>query len=390
MTGSNSLKMLISKKIQADLGYFEVKVTTCLQEKENLLQNLQKSLEVKDAIIEGLNEKLEEVRTHMQAYVSDCTKKDEVIKDFEERVMEYSLTNSKKEQEINILIQMIREEKAMVQFLSQSKMEDTRDIAEIRTNLEDMVMSYNQEQRNNSVKNIEAMLKDIDEVDNDDALTEEIDLNESIEMQRLLMEKEDKVEYKQMLNQDLDTIPGLIVNKRSKSDDIGVEIAQTADTISNRIDSLLGKLNEKEHEKMKFISNNDYKISLKAKAKSFFDYKLEQENPAEKKLKVDINKLNLKPGINYSTYTYKSVDPMNYSSSLIEPNKVQTIIYEEMQDSEKLSCHKCNLTYNTKSGLVLHMQSKHEGIRYTCNTCNHTVTQKANLKKHMRMQHNNE
>ena len=169
MTGSNSVKMLISKKIQADLGYFEVKVTTCLQEKENLLQNLQKGLGVKDAIIEGLNEKLEEVRTHMQAYVLDCTKKDEVIKDFEERVMEYRLTNSKKEQEINVLIQMIREEKAMVQFLSQSKMEETRDTAEIKTNLEDMVMSYNQEQINKSDRNIEAMLKDIDEVDNDDA-----------------------------------------------------------------------------------------------------------------------------------------------------------------------------------------------------------------------------
>ena len=102
MTGSNSLKMLISKKIQADLGYFEVKVTACLQEKENLLQNLQKGLEVKDAIIEGLDEKLEEVRTYMQAYVLDCTKKDEVIKDLKERVMEYRLTNSKKEQEINV------------------------------------------------------------------------------------------------------------------------------------------------------------------------------------------------------------------------------------------------------------------------------------------------
>ena len=88
LTGSNYLKMLISKKILADLGYFEVKVTTCLREKENLLQNLQKGLEVKDAIIDELNEKLEEVRTHMQAYVLDCTKKDEVIKDFEERVMD--------------------------------------------------------------------------------------------------------------------------------------------------------------------------------------------------------------------------------------------------------------------------------------------------------------
>ena len=63
---------------------------------------------------------------------------------------------------------------------------------------------------------------------------------------------------------------------------------------------------------------------------------MEQENPAEKKFKLDINKLNLKPGINYSTYTYKSVDPINYSSSLIEPNKVQTNISEEMQDSEKI------------------------------------------------------
>ena len=71
------------------------------------------------------------------------------------------------------------------------------------------------------------MLKDFNEVDNDDALTEEIDLNESIEMERLLVEKEDKVEKKQMLNQDLDTIADPIVNKHTKSEDIGVEIVDS-------------------------------------------------------------------------------------------------------------------------------------------------------------------
>ena len=73
------------------------------------------------------------------------------------------------------------------------------------------------------------------------------------------------------------------VNKYRESEEVGVEIDHTSDTLSNMIDGLLGNINEKKDDKMELISNYDYKelislnqVSRKAKTESTLDYKMEK------------------------------------------------------------------------------------------------------------------
>ena len=241
MIGSNSLKMLVRKIIQADISEFEVNVSTHLQEKEILVQNLQKGSEAKDVKIVELNKKLEEQKVHFQAFVLDCKTKDEVIRALQVKVRDTNLTNSKKEKEINILVQMIIEEKAKAEILNKSETQETRDITEVRSILEDSITSEIQEKINESHESKEALSKDIAEYDNEDVLTENIELNESLEMEKCLEEKEVQDEYIPIQNQYMDT--DLI-----ESEEVSVEVAHTADALSNMIDSLLGKLNYNKYE----------------------------------------------------------------------------------------------------------------------------------------------
>ena len=49
----------------------------------------------------------------------------------------------------------------------------------------------------------------------------------------------------------------------------------------------------------------------------------------------------------------------------------------------------CQYEYqaNQSNNLTLHIQSKHEGVKYACNQCEYKATQKTNLRTHKKKKH---
>ena len=368
MIGSNSLKTLVSQFIHLDIADFEVKVSTHIQEKENLVQNLQKCSEAKDIKIEELNKKLEEEKIYFQAMILDSTKKDEVIRALEVKVRETTLKNSKNEKKIESLVQMIREEKAKVKFLDKRKTQETWDIAEIRSILGDSITSEIQEKINKSSSNIKSISKDIAKYGNEDILTEKIDLNEFLEMERFQGEKDVQDEYIPIQNQYMDS--DLI-----KNEEVSVDIAHT-DTLSD------------------MINNYDYKDHITLTESS--DDKFEKEKPSEGTGSVETIISNGELYPDNSKLTNKLFELTDFSRYIAERRKLPNNSQKEYQDrklfqiiqtSNKISCNDCKLMYNTTAGFVLHRKSIHEGIKYKCDKCNYEGTQKGNLKTHRKVKH---
>ena len=238
------MEKLVAKSCQSDTKALKAKVIACIQEKYQIIQTLQ--LEAK-----ARNTKLVEIRKNLESEIvlfrqlrQDCTKKDKVIEDLELRVQENNLTNLKLEKKMSILITMIREERAKVRFLTQEKTQEDQEIADIRSNMEARVIS------NNSVCATFAELNSkVANDDNDDALTEEIELNESLEMEKLLEEEED------IGDKDGDGLDTFADNGKEKIEESEDEIIDTADTLSNMIDTLLGKLGDKKDD---YIDKENY------------------------------------------------------------------------------------------------------------------------------------
>jgi len=59
-------------------------------------------------------------------------------------------------------------------------------------------------------------------------------------------------------------------------------------------------------------------------------------------------------------------------------------------DGVRFPCHLCNFFATRKSTLKTHIASIHEGIKYPCDLCTYAATQKSALKRHMRTIHNPE
>ena len=55
--------------------------------------------------------------------------------------------------------------------------------------------------------------------------------------------------------------------------------------------------------------------------------------------------------------------------------------------SKIFKCEECDAVFKTKSGLLGHTKSKHEGIVYSCNQCNYKATQQGHLKAHKQSKH---
>ena len=55
---------------------------------------------------------------------------------------------------------------------------------------------------------------------------------------------------------------------------------------------------------------------------------------------------------------------------------------EVVSESDKYVCDQCQNTYNHKSDLTRHIQSKHEGIKYGCEQCDFQANDKSALTKH--------
>ena len=52
-------------------------------------------------------------------------------------------------------------------------------------------------------------------------------------------------------------------------------------------------------------------------------------------------------------------------------------------DSHYFKCDDCDYVSNKKISLKVHVQSKHEGVRYPCDLCDYQATQRGRLRVHM-------
>ena len=135
----------------------------------------------------------------------------------------------------------------MVRLLSQNKVQEDKETADIRSSLEERVISFNVE----CITTADLDTNSTDD-DNDDAYTEHIELSESLEMETLLEDNADK-EDKHKDGQDLNTSVIHGIEKFANIQETEDEITHTADTISSMIDNILGKFGDKKED------NNDFK-----------------------------------------------------------------------------------------------------------------------------------
>ena len=68
---------------------------------------------------------------------------------------------------------------------------------------------------------------------------------------------------------------------------------------------------------------------------------------------------------------YPALDLAAYSPDMDEPDSCY-----------QFKCGECGAGYRWKTDLVMHIRSKHEGVRYSCDQCEHQATHQGNLKKH--------
>ena len=55
-------------------------------------------------------------------------------------------------------------------------------------------------------------------------------------------------------------------------------------------------------------------------------------------------------------------------------------------DKKVFSCDQCEFT-GSQTGLRLHKESKHVGVRYPCDQCEYAASQASNLKRHKKSKH---
>merc|ERR1712150_111833 len=56
-------------------------------------------------------------------------------------------------------------------------------------------------------------------------------------------------------------------------------------------------------------------------------------------------------------------------------------------DANSTECSECGKVFTTKSHMVTHYRSKHEGIKYPCNQCDYQATTQGSLQTHIQPQH---
>ena len=60
---------------------------------------------------------------------------------------------------------------------------------------------------------------------------------------------------------------------------------------------------------------------------------------------------------------------------------------EDISDTKKFCCEHCKKTYSTRSGLWVHVNSVHEGVKHTCTICGFKLKTRSNLCGHMKNKH---
>ena len=276
MVGVNSLKNIVAKIFQTDFEVFETKLRACFKEKDNIIQTLLQEAEDRETKLIEVRKTLERERQLFQKIALDSEKKDKVIYTLEQTIRENNHTNSKTEKEISILITMIREEKARVTFLSRDKGQEDQEIADIRLSLDARVTLVN-----GDCAPYAELETNVTNDNNDDALTEEIDLNESLEMEKLL----EDIEYEGDKDKD-----NCLVEEDADIQETEEEIICTANTVSNVNDTVLGQSSDNKYDASELNSSSiDKEHTPQRDSKtewSSTDNELYRKGPPRKKLKV--------------------------------------------------------------------------------------------------------
>ena len=62
-------------------------------------------------------------------------------------------------------------------------------------------------------------------------------------------------------------------------------------------------------------------------------------------------------------------------------NESEVTIPSNKQEGGRFVCSECNAGFGTKTGLLYHKRSKHEGVKYKCEQCDHSYTGNRSLTK---------
>ena len=126
-----------------------------------------------------------------------------------------------------------------------------------------------------------------------------------------------------------------------------------------KINELIKDDNTEDNE---FINDDDSTFFSEVKAESIFNGSL-MKNSQSRSDTID-ELLNL--------------DIPEYNKSIVRNNMIQ---------SKSFNCQHCESVFITRSGLLHHTRSKHEGMTYSCNQCKYKATQQSSLTMHQQSIH---
>ena len=70
---------------------------------------------------------------------------------------------------------------------------------------------------------------------------------------------------------------------------------------------------------------------------------------------------------------------------------VSNISASQLQkNTEVYECNHCQNKFTTKPGLKLHIESKHEGVKFACMQCEYQATRQSALTRHIQSKHEGE
>ena len=83
-------------------------------------------------------------------------------------------------------------------------------------------------------------------------------------------------------------------------------------------------------------------------------------------------------------------EPQMYTNPNINTKTNRQLIRDSQlqnRTEEMFECDQCDSKYKQKKHLKIHIQSKHEGVKYACNQCEYQVTKQSSLKNHILSKH---
>ena len=102
----------------------------------------------------------------------------------------------------------------------------------------------------------------------------------------------------------------------------------------------------------------------------------------------DENVKNEEPEIAYNEGAKLNINE-NTDRNGVSASSTQLIDYSHLQKTSDgmFDCDQCAKRFKQKKGLIIHIQSIHEGKKFDCNHCEYQATQLTNLKTHIKSKH---